>query len=130
MPTIVLADGIENYYINATILNNGDIEVEEYFNLKGYYNGMDRIINYKNIDFNEWEIKKDYQKYISYNEFLDALKNALKNKKFFELNNDTQNRVTAIYLFINGKGKLNNSNLILQNKVEEQQTKWKQSLTI
>ncbi len=49
MPTLVLADGIENYYINATILNNGDLEVEEYFNLTGYYNGMDRIINYKNL---------------------------------------------------------------------------------
>ena len=54
IPTIVLADGIENYYINTTILNNGDIEIEEYFNLTGYYNGMDRIINYRNINTPEF----------------------------------------------------------------------------
>ncbi len=59
MPTVVLADGIENYYINATILNNGDIEVEEYFNLTGYYNGMDRIINYKNINAKEFDPYSD-----------------------------------------------------------------------
>ena len=54
-PKIVLADGINDYYINATILNNGDLEVEEYFNLDGYYNGMERIIKYRNsnsVEFN------------------------------------------------------------------------------
>ena len=59
MPVIVLAEGIENYYINATVLNNGDIEVEEYFNLTGYYNGMDRIINYKNINAVEFNPYSD-----------------------------------------------------------------------
>lgn len=54
-PKIVLADGINDYYINATILDNGDLEVEEYFNLDGYYNGMERIIKYRNtnsVEFN------------------------------------------------------------------------------
>ena len=47
IPSIVLADGIENYYINATILDNGDLEVEEYFNLTGSYNGMEKKLYYK-----------------------------------------------------------------------------------
>lgn len=48
MPFIVLAEGIDNYYIDATILDNGSLEVQEYFNLTGTYNGMERIINYRN----------------------------------------------------------------------------------
>ena len=47
-PSIVFADGIENYYINATVLDNGDLEVQEYFNLTGTYNGMEREINFRN----------------------------------------------------------------------------------
>ncbi len=53
---IVYADGINNYYIDATILNNGNLEVQEYFELDGYYNGMERILKYKNlssIEFNK-----------------------------------------------------------------------------
>lgn len=47
-PILVLADGVENYYINATIEQNGDLLVEEYFTLSGYYNGFERKINFKN----------------------------------------------------------------------------------
>lgn len=49
IPFNVLADDIENFYFNATILENGDLEIEEYFNLDGYYNGMERKINFKNV---------------------------------------------------------------------------------
>lgn len=48
IPIGVKAYGIENYYINATVKDNGDLEVEEYFEMNGTYNGMERIINYKN----------------------------------------------------------------------------------
>lgn len=48
IPITVLADSIENFYYNVTILENGDLEVEEYFNLEGYYNGMEREINFFN----------------------------------------------------------------------------------
>lgn len=48
VPSVVLADGIDDYYINATILSNGDLEVEEYFSVTGEYNGFERIIEYKN----------------------------------------------------------------------------------
>ena len=50
IPSTVLGYGIENYYMNATVLENGDLEVEEYFELNGSYNGMERIIKYKNIN--------------------------------------------------------------------------------
>lgn len=40
--------GIEYYYVNATIEENGDLIVEEYFNLNGYFNGFDRVINFTN----------------------------------------------------------------------------------
>ena len=48
IPIMVSADGIENYYINATVMENGSMIVEEYFNMTGSYNGMERIINYRN----------------------------------------------------------------------------------
>jgi len=48
IPSKVFAYGIENYYINATLENNGDLLVEEYFYLNDEFNGMQRIINYKN----------------------------------------------------------------------------------
>ena len=48
IPSTVLGLGIKNYYINATVISNSDLEVEEYFEMDGYYNGMERIINYKN----------------------------------------------------------------------------------
>ncbi len=55
LPIIVYAEGIENYYINATIEKNGDLLVEEYFNLSGSYNGMDRKILYKNNNAYEFD---------------------------------------------------------------------------
>lgn len=54
MPIIVMADGIDNYYIDATILGNGDLEVQEYFNLTGTYNGMERIISFFNGNTNDF----------------------------------------------------------------------------
>ena len=57
-PKIVFADGINDYYINATILDNGDLEVEEYFDLDSRYNGMERIIKYRNsnsVEFNAYD---------------------------------------------------------------------------
>ena len=50
LPFSVKAEGIENYYINATVKNNGDLLVEEYFYLNGEYNGFERIIDYRNED--------------------------------------------------------------------------------
>ena len=48
LPINAKAYGIENYFINATIESDGDLLVEEYFNMTGSYNGFERIINYKN----------------------------------------------------------------------------------
>lgn len=41
-------EGIDNYYIDATVLQNGDVNVKELFILNGEYNGYERILNYKN----------------------------------------------------------------------------------
>ena len=54
MPIIVMADGIDNYYIDANVLDNGDLEVQEYFNLTGTYNGMERIIKFFNGNTNDF----------------------------------------------------------------------------
>lgn len=48
LPLNVKAYGIENYFVNATLKDNGDLLVEEYFYLNGDYNGFERIINYNN----------------------------------------------------------------------------------
>lgn len=55
-PFLVLADGVENYYINATIESDGSLLVEEYFNLTGSYRGYERIINYKNSNASRFNI--------------------------------------------------------------------------
>lgn len=39
-------EGIPNYYIFATVLSNGDVNVREIFNMSGEFNGMERIINH------------------------------------------------------------------------------------
>lgn len=44
---ILAKDGIKNYFIDTTILSNGDIHVKEYFELEGKFNGYERIIYYK-----------------------------------------------------------------------------------
>ena len=46
IPAKVLGYGIENYYVNATVEKNGDLEVEEYFEMNGDFNGMERIIHF------------------------------------------------------------------------------------
>ena len=48
IPFRVRAYGIENYFIDATVESNGDLLVQEYFNMTGEYNGSVREINYKN----------------------------------------------------------------------------------
>ena len=48
IPMKILArEGITNYYIDATILSNGDINVKEIFTMNGSFNGMNRIINFR-----------------------------------------------------------------------------------
>lgn len=39
--------GIENYRMDITVLENGDIKVLEAFEMNGTYNGFERIVNYK-----------------------------------------------------------------------------------
>ncbi len=61
IPIIVCkADGIERFYINATIMENGDIVVEEYFYLDGEFNGMEREILYSNDDLYEFRPELNY----------------------------------------------------------------------
>lgn len=47
IPIKIKAYGITNYYIDLTVLNNGDINVKEIFTMDGTFNGMNRIINFR-----------------------------------------------------------------------------------
>ena len=61
IPLTVKADsGIENYYINAVLKENGDLVVEEYFYMNGDYNGMEREILFKNEDLYDFRSELDY----------------------------------------------------------------------
>lgn len=54
LPVTVYAQyRISNYRIDITILENGDIDVLEAFEMSGKYNGFERIINYKS-NFNSY----------------------------------------------------------------------------
>jgi len=56
LPVIVFADGVDNYYINATIESDGSLLVEEYFTLTGSYNGFERKIYYTNPNATKFNI--------------------------------------------------------------------------
>ncbi len=43
-------EGISNYYIETTVLDNGDLKVKEMFVLEGDFNGYERVINFKNLN--------------------------------------------------------------------------------
>ena len=58
--TVDAEEGIEKFYINATVEENGDLTVEEYFYLNGEFNGMEREILYKNDDLYEFHPELDY----------------------------------------------------------------------
>ena len=45
--TINASYGIENYKIDITVLENGDLSINEAFSMNGVYNGFERIIYYK-----------------------------------------------------------------------------------
>src|SRR5699024_1799383 len=61
IPVCVQAEsGIENFYVNAVIKENGDITVEEYFYLNGEFNGMDRDILFQNPDAYEFRPEIEY----------------------------------------------------------------------
>ena len=46
--TLAYEEGITSFYIDATVLGNGDVNVKELIVLNGSFNGFERIINYKN----------------------------------------------------------------------------------
>ena len=61
IPIVVEASsGIENFYVNAVIEENGDITVEEYFYLNGEFNGMDREILFQNEDAYSFRPELEY----------------------------------------------------------------------
>lgn len=58
LPVKVLSsnqDIINNYYIQADVLENGDLLVRELFVLDGQYNGYERIINFKNPNLKKFD---------------------------------------------------------------------------
>ena len=47
-PCFVFAEGVDKFLINATLMQNGDLVVEEYFEVNGEFNGYDRDLYYTN----------------------------------------------------------------------------------
>lgn len=47
--------GIENFYVNGTLEENGDLIVEYYFNMNGSYNGIELGIDYINNKLSEFD---------------------------------------------------------------------------
>ncbi len=61
IPVIVQAEsGIENFYVNAVLEENGDLTVEEYFYMNGEFNGMEREILFQNEDLYEFHPELEY----------------------------------------------------------------------
>ena len=58
--TVYAESGIEKFYINATVEENGDLTVEEYFYLNGEFNGMEREILYSNDGLYDFHPELDY----------------------------------------------------------------------
>ena len=58
--TVYAESGIEKFYINAVVEENGDLTVEEYFYLNGKFNGMEREILYSNDNLYEFHPELDY----------------------------------------------------------------------
>lgn len=59
IPFGIKAYGISDYKINATVLDNGDLLVQEVFNMVGEYNGFERIIDYKNSNTKSFDGSED-----------------------------------------------------------------------
>ena len=61
IPLFVQAEsGIEKFYVNAVLEENGDLTVEEYFYMNGEFNGMERIILFENENTYEFHPELDY----------------------------------------------------------------------
>lgn len=57
----VSAEGTSTYYIEANVLNNGDLQIRELKVLDGEYNGIKTTLRYKSDNFNEYEsFKSNY----------------------------------------------------------------------
>lgn len=70
MPILVKADySVNNYRVDITVLENGDVKVIEAFKMTGDYNGFERIINYKK---NYEGYEKDRLSSIENNNLYDA----------------------------------------------------------
>ncbi len=52
LPFTVMAkdEGISNYFVEANVMSNGDLQVKELFVLEGEFNGYERIIKYRNFN--------------------------------------------------------------------------------
>lgn len=59
-PLYVRAYGIKNFYINATINSDGSITVQEYIDMNGKYNGINREVLFKNNNTSIFDDSLDY----------------------------------------------------------------------
>lgn len=59
-PLCVRAYGIKNFYINATINSDGSITVQEYIDMNGKYNGINREVLFMNNNTSIFDDSLDY----------------------------------------------------------------------
>lgn len=59
-PLCVRAYGIKNFYINATINSDGSITVQEYIDMNGKYNGINREVLFMNNNTSIFDKSLDY----------------------------------------------------------------------
>ena len=59
-PLYVRAYGIKNFYINATINSDGSITVQEYIDMNGKYNGINREVLFMNNNTSIFDDSLDY----------------------------------------------------------------------
>ena len=60
LPLFVRAYDIKNFYINATINSDGSITVQEYIDMNGKYNGINREVLFKNKNTLSFDDSLDY----------------------------------------------------------------------
>lgn len=84
--TLAVNYDIKNYYIDATILDNGDMDVEELIVLKGNFNGYERDILYKNNDVSNYRNASDITNIEVYGKKIDNVSLNTFNEEFAKFN--------------------------------------------
>lgn len=100
-PIYIKADySIENYYVDITVLENGDVNVKEAFSMSGIYNGIERIVDYKD----------------NYNSYYGSKIASVDDISLYDADEIILNEIRSIDFSVDFKNILINSNLFYETK--------------